>query len=110
MSIFLAFIFSLLSIYFITNFKFRLIYKILLFIPFSVLSGFLTSVAYEKDPGSFAVFVSSSFITLVFLSILYPVFRNKFRNKNRKEMDEQKKTEITKIKRTDEIWDEKWKK
>jgi hypothetical protein len=110
MTIFLSLIFSLLSIYFITNFKFNLVYKIILFLPFSLLSGFLISIANEKEPGSFAVFVSSSFSTLIFLSILYPIFRTRFKNKTREQMNDQNKIEISNNKKSDDIWNEKWKK
>lgn len=110
MNIFLVSILSLVSVYFITNFKFKLVYKILLFIPFSLASGFLTSIAYEKDPGSFAIFVSSSFVSLIFISIFYPIFRNKFKSKTRNEMNEQRKVELTEVKKSDDIWNEKWKK
>ena len=110
MTIFLALIFSLLSIYLITNFKFKLIYKIILFLPFSLLSGFLTSIANEKEPGSFAVFISSSFVTFIFLTALYPIFRTRFKNKTREQMKEQNKIELSNNKKTDDIWNEKWKK
>ncbi len=110
MNLVLVLIFSLLSIYFITNFKFKLVYKIILFLPFSLLSGFLTSIANEKEPGSFAIFVSSSFATLILLSILYPIFRTRFKNKTHEQMKDQNKIEISNNKKTDDIWNEKWKK
>jgi hypothetical protein len=110
MNLLLVLIFSLLSIYFITNFKFKLVYKIILFLPFSLLSGFLTSIANEKEPGSFAIFVSSSFATLILLSILYPIFRTRFKNKTHEQMKDQNKIEISNNKKTDDIWNEKWKK
>jgi hypothetical protein len=110
MTIFLSLIFSLIIIYFIANFKFKLIYKIILFLPFSLLSGFLTSIANQKEPGSFAVFLSSSFITLIFLSILYPIFRNNFKNKNREQIKEQNNIEISNNDKSDDAWNKKWKK
>lgn len=110
MNLLLVLIFSLLSIYFITNFKFKLVYKIILFLPFSLLSGFLTSIANEKEPGSFAIFVSSSFATLILLAILYPIFRTRFKNKTHEQMKDQNKIEISNNKKTDDIWNEKWKK
>jgi predicted membrane protein len=110
MTIFLSLIFSLIIIYFIVNFKFKLIYKIILFLPFSLLSGFLTSIANEKEPGSFAVFVSSSLVTLIFLSILYPIFRNKFKNKNHEQIKDQNNIEISNNDKSNDIWNKKWKK
>ena len=110
MTIFLSLIFSLTIIYFITNFKFKLIYKIILFLPFCLLSGLLTSISNEKEPGSFAVFVSSSFVTLIFLSILYPIFRNRFKNKNREQIKDKSNIEIRSNDKSDDAWDKKWKK
>lgn len=110
MTIFLSLIFSLIIIYFTANFKFKLIYKIILFLPFSLLSGFLTSITNQKEPSSFAVFVSSSFITLIFLSILYPIFRNNFKNKNREQIKEQNNIEISNNDKSDDAWNKKWKK
>ena len=110
MTIFLSFIFSLIIIYFITNFKFKLVYKVILFLPFSLLSGFLTSIANTKDPGSFAVFLTSSFATLILLLTLYPIFGKRFKNKNREEIKDQNKIEIANNDKSDDAWNKKWKK
>ena len=110
MNIFLVAIFSLLSVYVITNFKIRLIYKILLFPFFSIVSGFLVSVTNKGNSGSFAIFIWSGFATLALLSVFYPIFSSKFKNGTKEQLKEQRKEEIKMQISANTLWDEKWKK
>jgi len=72
---------SFFVIFLLSNLRFNIYIKILLMPALSICAGLISSLLYESDPGSFAVFLSSSFIILILVGILYPMTRKFFQGK-----------------------------
>jgi len=68
-------------IFILSNLRFSILVKILLMPVLAIIGGLISSLSYSPDLGSFAVLISSSFLILVFVAVLYPITRKFFQSK-----------------------------
>jgi hypothetical protein len=81
---------AFLVIFILANLRFNVWIKILLIPVFSIIAGLISSLSYAKEPGSFPVFISSSFLIIVFVAVLYPITRKFFQSKKIKAEEKSK--------------------
>ena len=89
----LAFIFALVNIYFLANWKIKLLFKFFAAFPLALTVGVLGAIAYTPNTLDFLVVLKVAFLNFIFTIFFYIFLAEKFvkKDKTQQEVDEKKK-------------------